>query len=68
MLIISRREMERLWLVFGETRVEVQVTEIRRSGSVRLGITAPDWIHIERDDMKCGQKPSAVNLKQPEAE
>jgi sRNA-binding carbon storage regulator CsrA len=68
LLVLSRTEGSKFYLIFGETRVEVEIVEIRQGPvpKARIGVTAPDWIHIERDDMKCGAKPSMQNIQRPE--
>lgn len=71
MLVLSRNEGTKFFLIFGEERAEIEILDIRteQGKKVRVGITAPAWVHIERDDMKCKDaKPSQQNLKKPEGE
>jgi sRNA-binding carbon storage regulator CsrA len=71
MLVITRTEGSKFYLILGEERVEIEVLDIRaeHGKKARIGITAPEWVHIERDDMKCKEpKPSQQNLKKPEGD
>jgi carbon storage regulator len=58
MLVLSRRENERLFI--GDN---VVITIVRvAGGAVRLGIEAPGDIQVQREEVRCREKDSAAKL------
>lgn len=54
MLVLSRREKERLFI--GENIV---ITIVRvAGGAVRVGIEAPDDVQVQREEVRCREKKS----------
>lgn len=51
MLVLSRREDEKLIIGEGENKVIITVLEIRH-GRIRLGITAPQGTNIRRAEVQ----------------
>lgn len=67
MLVLSRRPDERI--IIGEGLIEVQVIEIRRD-HVRLGVTAPPGMRIDREEIHQQRMLNKVkeNLNDPDVE
>lgn len=53
MLVLSRREKERVILFIGDERIHIDVIQAGKNGGVvRLGISAPDWVKILRAELE----------------
>ena len=56
MLVLSRRENERL--IIGDNIV-ITIAHIAK-GAVRIGIEAPKDVQVQREEVRCREKRSAV--------
>jgi carbon storage regulator CsrA len=63
MLVLTRREEESILIKVGEITIQVLVVELGRD-KVRLGITAPKEVAIERDDCRVRGQRSEVGGQQ----
>ena len=57
MLVLGRREGQRVQLKVGEVVIWVSVEEARRTGFVRLGIEAPPEVLIRREELLHREEP-----------
>lgn len=58
MLVVSRKQNERIYLKVGTVTVVVTVAEIDR-GKVRIGIDAPQSVRIYREEVLPPETPKA---------
>lgn len=56
MLVLSRKENERLFI--GQNIV-ISIVRVA-GGAVRLGIDAPAEIHIQREEVRCRERPPEI--------
>lgn len=61
MLVLSRRELESVYIGEGDDSIEVYVAEIKK-GRVRLGITAPGEMRISRSGGNVPKPPINTRL------
>lgn len=54
MLVLTRREGEKIQVFVGDELVTVCLIEARRSGKARIGIEASDAVRIVRDELLQG--------------
>ncbi len=51
MLVLSRKNGESIVITFGEVIVTVMVTEIVHRDKVRIGVSAPQSVQVDREEI-----------------
>lgn len=50
MLVLSRKRDE--WITLNNGEIRICVIDVRRNGAVRLGIEAPDYVTVHRQEVQ----------------